>query len=144
MPRNPPVWTANESLANAEPETRTTAKKRFWRRRRFWAWAFLGFVTSVVFAVALLPSTRTLVQFHRVKKGMTPQEVFSLLGAPISQSGGRNALDDEAFDGYVHWSAGEMSYTVRFRAGDSDYKAMHSFEKGLRWILGSRMSRNLF
>src|SRR5687767_10918107 len=82
----------------------------FWQRRRFWIWSFVLFLVAVVGFVAWLPTTRALVQFYRVKAGMTEKEVIELLGKST------NRMDFELsrpqWKGWTAraWYIGELSF----------------------------------
>jgi hypothetical protein len=117
----------------------------FWQRRQFWIWSFVLIIVAVVGFVAWLPTTRALVQFHRVGLGMTEQEVEALLGAPASRSnfntmwfgpaGGSNAAR--------YWLVGELSLTVYLFDGKVVGKTLDTDLSIMRRFFPNLFGRNL-
>jgi len=124
------------------PAPHVSAKVYFWQRRRFWIGSFLLVVIADVGSVACLPTTRDLVQFHRIKAEMTEQAVVDLLGPPTARSD-YNVPHPVAGDGSRFWIIGELVFAVNFRDGKAVGKIMSSDLAIARWFFAGLLGRNL-
>jgi hypothetical protein len=128
--------------ATSPPIIMSPPRRYFWQRRRFWVWSVALFVAAVVAFVALLPSTRALVQFLRIRKGMTEQELISLLGPPTNgyESKISHPIRGNQFRG---WVVGELTFTVYLQDGFVVQKSVHTFLTVPKRLLPNLFSRNL-
>jgi len=115
----------------------------FWQRRRFWIWSVVLFVIVVIGCVAALPTTRALVQFHRVAAGMTEQEVVELLGPPTARFD--YVLANPLFRGKKarSWLVGELQFTVGFQDDKVNTKQIHTDLLIMHRFFPSLFNRNL-
>ena len=119
----------DSSKARAIPAASVACKPPyFWQRRRVWIWSFVLFVVLVVGFVVMLPTTRALVQFHRINAGMTEQEVGELLGPPTARFEynvpGRAAWG--MGDASRSWLIGEIHFSVWFKNDKVVGKLIHT------------------
>lgn len=118
-----------------------TDSSQWCRRRRTWIWTIAVVLVVLVGFVGLQPSTRTMIQFLGVSKGMQTREVLASLGPPHFRSGGPSA--PEPFSGGMGWLIGSVSYYVEFKQGIVVSKRMHSDDPTVRWMLGRWLGWNL-
>jgi hypothetical protein len=86
--------------------------------------ATISLLTSVLAAVLLAACTRiTQENFSRIERGMTEQEVISILGSPTESS----SVDVLGISGTAaRWAGNNAEITVRFVGGKV---ALKSFDK---------------
>jgi hypothetical protein len=129
---------------SAAPENppRIVAPAYFWRRRRFWLWSFALLVVAVVGFVARLPTTRALVQFHRVRAGMTENEIVELLGPPTNANEypQYHPMLGNQFRG---WVVGELVFSIYLSDGKVMFKSMHTHLPIMRRLFPGLFGRNL-
>ena len=115
----------------------------FWQRRRFWIWSFVLFIAAAIAFVACLPTTQALVQFQRVKAGMTEQEVIDLLGSPTAHF--EYAVRTTYIgDSERVWLIGEINFGVYFREGKATGKLLGTDVSIARRVFPALWGRNLF
>jgi hypothetical protein len=114
----------------------------FWQRRRFWIWSFVPLIVAVVGFVAWLPTTRALVQFHRIGLTMTREEVSDLLGKPTTRISHRvpNPLNGDECHA---WLIGEVTFYVNYRNGKVINKSMFTYVPIVRRFFPDLFNRDL-
>ena len=121
------------------PKSSPVSPTYFWRRRRFWIWSLVLFIIAVVGFVASLPTTRALVQFHRVKAGMMEADVVDLMG----KSSGH--FESERYPGYSTraWYVGELTFFTGYQDGKIIEKRMNTELPIMHRVFPSLFDRNL-
>ena len=128
--------------AAAPISTPNVVRRYFWQRRRFWIVFASLVVAGVVAFVAMLPSTRALMQFQRIRQGMTEQDVVALLGPPTNANeyATSHPILGNQFRG---WVVGELAFFVHLQDGVVVNKSVHTHLSIARRLFPNYFSRNL-